>query len=64
MEEVKNPEGRRIDATPAEWIFRYQIGERCVYECPHCGEYEFVRPYNWNGCPFCLGGIPRKELAE
>ena len=46
-----------------EWIPHYQIGERYVFECPHCGEYEFAKPTKWNGCPYCLERL-KKERAE
>ena len=47
-----------------EWVPHYQIGELYVYECPHCGEYEFAKPTKWSGCPFCLGKLKREVDEE
>lgn len=47
-----------------EWVPHYQIGELYVYECPHCGEYEFAKPTKWSGCPYCLKRLQRERAEE
>ncbi len=56
-------EQNEVKEVEAEWIPHYQIDEQYVYECPHCGVYEFAKPTRWNGCPVCLNRL-KKECAS